>query len=565
MEIRSALVAVAAFAGALATPGCGGEGIDGPSDAAAEASAPADALPDGPDDATAVLPVDAPAETPADSPAPPPARVDYLVVTADGLTTTANAFAAYRETTGHATKVLAMSDLPDGGPGAADAARVAAIKAAVAGAYAERDPSRPFYVLIVGDAAATGIPAGASVPVEHTTVGWEPGPSDNGFADVDGDHVPDLAVGRIPVRTDAEGATVLEKVKRHESSYEPGPWNRRLVAYAGEGDFGPEQDAAIELAAQKGFEELSYDWDIEFAYDNPDSLYWYSPFPAKVRDMLTEGAVLAVYMGHGGGETPGDVHGMTALHRFPIAAFFACGTGDFTMPFDSDPERLMKQPGALFELVVSSITTHPYGNAVLARELEVALFAERPETFGEAFRRMKWRAMYNDDGFRQLLDSFAVLFMPEWEMADVRRSHVYSYNLLGDPALRVRASPAAVRVEVAPDPAARGGALEVSGTVAGIDGGVAHVTLEVDRLTVPWDLTPVDDPHAPAWQGKVQENWAKAMNKVVAEADLPIAGGAFSGEVAVPANVPPGLCYVKVLAADATRDAIGHAPVVIRK
>ncbi|MBM4387879.1 MAG: hypothetical protein FJ088_09090, partial [Deltaproteobacteria bacterium] len=266
--------------------------------------------------------------------------------------------------------VLTMKDITGGAEGLSDEDRSEAIYARVKEAYENRDKSRPFYLLIIGDAEYFDNGEDFLVPAPKSSIGWEPGYSDNFYADMNGDHVPDIAVGRIPVRNDKDGAAVLDKIKQHENSYEPGLWNRRLNVYAGEGDFGPEIDAAIELAVQKGFEEVSYDFDIRFAYDNPASDYYYAPFQEITLKLLTEGAVMVVYIGHGGGET--EVSSLTLLksqHRFPMAVFFACGTGDFLMLDDSDPEILMKQTGAPFEFLVSETTSHPYGNAIFAREL----------------------------------------------------------------------------------------------------------------------------------------------------------------------------------------------------
>jgi hypothetical protein len=192
------------------------------------------------------------------------------------------------------------------------------------------------------------------------------------------------------------------------------------------------------------------------------------------------------------------------------------------------------------------------------------MLQEWPATFGEAVVRTKWRTRYNDDEFRQMVDSVASLFVTAAEMLAVRDSHMYSYNLLGDPALALRFPPAAVQVQVSPDPVSRGSPLTVSGAVAGLAQGTAHVTIEVDRLTLLGTLLPVTDPWDPAAQDAIQDNHAMVMERVVASVDLPVAAGAFSGTITVPAGMPPGYSYVKVRADDGVIEGLGHVSVVVQ-
>lgn len=163
---------------------------------------------------------------------------------------------------------------------------------------------------------------------------------------------------------------------------------------------------------------------------------------------------------------------------------------------DSYPEVLMRQAGSPFEFLVSQTPSHPYGNAIMACELGVVVFEERPPTVGEAVRRARWRTMYQDDEMRQLMDAMAVLYMTAQEMQDVKDSHLYTYNLLGDPALAMRYPPVPLTIE-ADEEAVMGGEASFHGTAKGIATGTARVTLEVVVTSVPWDLEPVANPSDP--------------------------------------------------------------------
>ena len=65
--------------------------------------------------------------------------------------------------------------------------------------------------------------------------------SDAPYADVDGDQIPDLAVGRIPADSADELAAVVRKILRYEQQADSGrrfAWQRRLHVVAGVGGFG---------------------------------------------------------------------------------------------------------------------------------------------------------------------------------------------------------------------------------------------------------------------------------------------------------------------------------------
>ena len=91
-----------------------------------------------------------------------------------------------------------------------------AIKAFLARARAEWRPA-PRYVLLGGDATSDPRnylhkPARDFVPTKTVDTQYMETASDDWFADFDGDGVPEMAVGRLPVQTRAEAATVVNKI-----------------------------------------------------------------------------------------------------------------------------------------------------------------------------------------------------------------------------------------------------------------------------------------------------------------------------------------------------------------
>ncbi len=75
--------------------------------------------------------------------------------------------------------------------------------------------------------------------------------SDIPYADLDGDGVPDLAIGRIPADSADELAAILRKTIEYEQRSESGAWEHRLNFASGQGGFGAVTDALIEAAARQ--------------------------------------------------------------------------------------------------------------------------------------------------------------------------------------------------------------------------------------------------------------------------------------------------------------------------
>ncbi len=244
-------------------------------------------------------------------------------------------------------------------------------------------------------------------------------------------------------------------------------------------------------------------------------------------------------------------------------AFFACSTGEYASDWMSESEEVMLQAGGPMAVLVSTATTHPYANAVNAIEIEAAVFEDQPTTYGEAIVGMKSRSLYHESDLRNLIDGFAETQIPVDEMEGTILDHMYSYNLLGDPAVRLRIPPSTVVVE-APD-GQQGGALAVSGTAAGLAGGTANARLVCGRASVLHQLTPVADPSDPDAVPVIQENWEKVMDHTLAGATLAVDDdGAFEGTLEIPQSAKKGTYWVVVYAEDGTADAVGAAEISIK-
>src|SRR5262249_5263808 len=120
--------------------------------------------------------------------------------------------------------------------------------------------------------------------------------------DLDGDRIPDLAVGRIPAHSPSELSAVVRKIIHYEQAADGGTWHRRVNIVAGVGGFGAMTDALVEAAGRSGIQQMgppSYEVTPLFASPTnpagppPDQL------TAHVCRQIDEGALAWIYLGHG--------------------------------------------------------------------------------------------------------------------------------------------------------------------------------------------------------------------------------------------------------------------------
>ena len=264
-------------------------------------------------------------------------------------------------------------------------------------ALVNKDPTVK-YLLIVGDAVpdikseATAserlIPASRVDALVISKFGKEKDiATDNYYADLNDDNIPELAVGRFPVDTPDELAAVINKIIRYESEIDLGLWQRRINLVAGVGGFSPLIDTQIESAARYILSEMIHEgYDLSLTQANWKSAYCPAPemFRSVTIERMNEGCLFWVYMGHGHHKsldylrTPladysifidGDAKYAKSRSGFPIAIFCACYTGAFDAIEDCIAEDLLRQPDGPVAVISSSRVAMPYGMAVFGLEL----------------------------------------------------------------------------------------------------------------------------------------------------------------------------------------------------
>ncbi len=267
--------------------------------------------------------------------------------------------------------------------------------------------------------------------------------SDNRYVSFGDDHLPQMAIGRLPLVEPSEVAAVVDKTIRYATRPEVGPWRRNALFITNESpNFQRQSDrVAGDLAAAGFAAHKIYPASTEISNERHS---------ARLLESFNDGQLFVHFLGHGGRYIwrtgPPDLkknHDLFTLEhldqlepsgRLPVVLSLTCYTAPFDHPSaDSIGEKLLRVGGRGAVAVFAA----SWRNSPSARWGQV-LFDElttEGATIGEAIMRAKHQIK--------------------------NRLFVETYNLLGDPAATV-ALPAG---EIALEASLADGALAVRGVV----------------------------------------------------------------------------------------------------
>jgi hypothetical protein len=489
----------------------------------------------------------------------------------------------HRQRQGHRVAYIASS-------GSSAEVRAAIRKVAAEGALR--------YVLLVGDAdpaarvnpaiAARSISAPLVPAVVNVKWGSEPQiASDNWYGDLDGDQLPDLAVGRIPADTPTEVTRIVAKILSYESNRDYGAWRQRVNLIAGVGGFSPLADTVIEAATSKLLTSgIPAAYDTRMTYGSWRSPYCPDPrlFHAMTVQRHNEGCLFWVYIGHGQASSldemriPGERFNILNVNdcgklrasggAAPIALMMACYTAAFDQPQDCLAEQMLKADGGPVAVYGGSRVTMPYGMAVMADALMQEYFEHRPPTLGDCVLAAKRRTMGRIDDAehpvgmnRILLDGVASMMSPNKELLnEERREHLHIFNLLGDPMLTL-VHPQGAELEAARDVAA-GDRLRITGRTTVAGRAVLELVCRRDCCKQPPPTRERFDPRDQAL-AEYQPVYEQSLDRCFARWGLELPAGEFATEVVVPAGAH-GPCHLRLAVANHAAHALGATNVFVR-
>ncbi|MFC1890034.1 C25 family cysteine peptidase [Thermodesulfobacteriota bacterium] len=260
-------------------------------------------------------------------------RADYIIIAHDTLLSEASQLAAYREARGLAVEVVDAADVYDEfNYGNID---LTAIRNFLAYAYFEWSTPEPAYTLLFGDGHFdykdySGLGGPILIPPKMIGITGAMIPSDNYFACIEGDdYLPELMLGRLPVRTPAEAQGVIDKITGYESDPDTSDFDDQVLVIADdEGMFEYWSDQLID-----NYICPPHEAETVYVTGCPDS----NDCRQAIIDEINSGKVLVNYRGHGStlvwtAESifyNYDVESLTNIDALPIFFSGTCLDGDF--------------------------------------------------------------------------------------------------------------------------------------------------------------------------------------------------------------------------------------------
>ncbi|MCB9177176.1 MAG: hypothetical protein H6648_08445 [Caldilineae bacterium] len=361
------------------------------------------------------------------------AGADYVIVSPRALLAGSQRLADYRASQGLRTLVVDIDTLynvfNDG------VYHPRAIRRFLAHAFARWAPPAPRYLVLVGD-GHWNLHGYNPTRIGTAPIGMPPNlawvdpfqgevDSSNQLATLIGDDpLPDIAVGRIPVRNAAELDGVIDKIEAYEQA-PPADWMRRHV-FAVDNTPDPAGDF-VALTERLIADRLPAGLEIRRRYldDYADAAALKT---VLLDDVNQDGALMLNYVGHGARErwTHEGLLGLADLPRLqngarlPIVLSWTCLDGTWDFPNgEGMAESLLRQAGggavATFSPTGLALTS---GQEALQRGLYGALFSGSAGTLADLAQAARL-GLYASGSSLDLIDT---------------------YTVFGDPALRLPAA-----------------------------------------------------------------------------------------------------------------------------
>ncbi len=443
-------------------------------------------------------------------------------------------------------------------------------------------------VVLIGDAFDADTSPDHHLPTDYIDAkvvagfGGEPEiATDNTFADSDGDGIPDLTIGRIPIDTPAELSGFINRLIDYEDLASNGSWQRRFNFIAGVGGFGQVADSMIEQSAKRIVTDLiPAQYDTTMTYGSWRSPYCPDPrrFSDTVIGRFNEGCLFWVYIGHAdrNGLAPiqlpdqrcsildhRSLINIQATRGAPIAILLSCYSAAIDERHDGLGEKMLRQDNGPVAVISSSRISMPYAMSIFSLELVNGYFDGPASTLGELVLRSKQRmveAPKTKSQLRQLIDSMGLALSVEpKQLVEELREHVHLMNLLGDPLLKLN-RPDDLKIQ-SPPTARPGQTITVSGVAQQPGNILVDLSYRRDRFRTRPPRRRNYDSSDGAFNA-YQSVYEQVQDQVCASVVETIPAGPFSIPLAIPAN-SSGACHVRVMLTGSDSIALGSNDITI--
>ena|GEM_PF-1011157 len=338
-----------------------------------------------------------------------------LVITSESLAAAAEVLAAHRRQQGLASKVVTVesiyNEFSQGVPSPQ------AIRAFLAHAF-RHWRVKPTYAVLAGNGTYDyrNLQGFGDNLVPPAMIGTPEGlfPSDSVYGDINGDGIPEIAVGRLPATTPAELQAMIAKIQSYEA--QPPPAFPRALLIADQPDasnFFPS-----DLASADGLLAGKFERQLVNAAEAPDA----EAVRAAILAGLNEGADLVGYFGHGATAALGfpeylstaDVPQMQNAVRWPVVLAATCLSGQYAVPAANclAEAMVLREQGGAIAMVAPSGLSYNSDAGRLNLRLVQAFKANAQPRVGDLVRQAVAGYVQNEQD----------------------RTQALLYNLIGDPA-----------------------------------------------------------------------------------------------------------------------------------
>lgn len=377
----------------------------------------------------------------------PTESADYVILTHADFLTEVQVLADHRAAQGLRVAVVDVAEVYDAFSYGIFDPR--AIHDFLAHAYAHWPRPAPTYVLLVGDGhydyrdnLSTGEPNFLPPHLADVDPWIGETATDNYYVCVSGeDALPDMHVGRLPARSAADAAAMIDKIMSYELDPPVGDWNSQALFVADNedyaGDFAAASDGLISSTLPTPYQDERVYLGVTHPYEWPSVIA-----RQAILDGINEGRLLVNYIGHADRQVWAferllhfnDIATLTNTQRLPFMVPMTCKEGYFVEPSPAGQDR-----SAIGEAIVRAPgggaigSWSPTGEGVVAghdflnRGLFQALFSDDVIQLGPATTQAKLHLYTRSSGHDELLET---------------------YLLFGDPALALNVLPADVALSL---------------------------------------------------------------------------------------------------------------------
>jgi len=314
-------------------------------------------------------------------------RANFVVITYKDFTQNIQPFVALKQSQGYKVAVVDVENIYDEFSYGVHTPQ--ALKDFLGGTYTHWS-TQPQFVMLAGSASLdpknyTGAGYQDFIPTKLIDTASMETASDDWLVDFNNDGQPQISIGRLPVRTASEMATVISKIVNYEQTGVA--QSVLLVSDLSDGVDFNSATSQIKATIPAGFNTVS----IVRGQTTTDA-------KTELMAQLAQGGKIVNYSGHGSVSlwrgnllTSADVQTLTNQKALPLVVMMTCLNAYFQDPqATSLGESLIKvNQGGAVSVWASSAMTNNGAQTIMDRELFRQLFGNPNITLGQAIREAK--------------------------------------------------------------------------------------------------------------------------------------------------------------------------------